>query len=153
MLVLFAVLHRPTVEVSAIQRLRGRDDPTFELIGPHVTLVFRFPGDEVHEDRLRSHLTTVAAATTAFAVRLNELELSWDQWLFLTPSDGRAGFAELHDRLYEGLLHGFLRDDIEFVPHVALGHFAKPGTDYELGEPTEVPLDQERYESALADAK
>lgn len=145
----YAVIHRPEVDVSPIKSISSKYDPYYGLTGPHVTLVFPFKADEVSKDAFLEHVREVAAQTQPFNIRLNELELAWDQWLFLTPSSGRQQVVNLHDDLYGGLISKFLREDIEFVPHVSLGLFSKNEGEYDLKDPKATPLDEPKYKEAL----
>src|SRR4051794_36108149 len=126
----YAVIHRPEAAITGIEQVGQKYDPSYNVVGPHVTLLFPISEQHIAEEVVKSRFLSVAGTTESFPVRLNSLELSWDQWLFLTPTDGRVEFDELHDRLYEGPLAPFLRHDIPFVPHVALGHFAVAGSNY-----------------------
>jgi 2'-5' RNA ligase len=144
----YAIVHRPEADVGALVNIGQKYDPHHDLVGPHVTLLFPVPGDRVGEAVVRSRAAEVAGSTRPFGVRLRNVELSWDQWLFLTPTDGRSQFDRIHSKLYEGPLAEFLRSDIPFVPHVSLGHFAVEGSDYSLKDPRAVPLDENRYETA-----
>ncbi|MEX0917876.1 MAG: 2'-5' RNA ligase family protein [Candidatus Paceibacterota bacterium] len=147
----YAIIHRPETDISVIQEVAKKYDPTFELVGPHVTLVFPFSAEGVDEHALTTHIQSVAGGLQPFQARFNELELSWDQWLFLTPTLGKEALTQLHDDLYVGMLQQFLRSDIPFVPHIALGHFAVADSEYQLKDPTAVPLDEERYITARAE--
>ncbi len=142
----YAVIHRPEIDTSELEGISKKYNPHYGLMGPHVTLVFPFSVDDIDEPTLVKLIETVAANTTPFDVKLNETELSWDQWFFLTPTNGRSEIEQLHDRLYElAATKPHLRSDIPFVPHAALGLFAQAGSNYDLRNPTKVPLDQERY--------
>ena len=147
----YAVIQRPETDTSAITSISRKYDPYFGLVGPHVSLVFPFKADEVDEDEFIEHIRDVAGRTKPFEVRLNELELAWDQWLFLTPSVGKEEITNLHDELYEGPLAKFLREDIEFIPHVGLGLFAQEDSEYDLRDPKAIPLDEEKYQAARAE--
>lgn len=147
----YAIIHRPKIDTNKIKEVSRKYDPHFGLVDPHVTLVFPFKSEGLDREGLIAHLRQVVNDTKSFNVRLNELGLAWDQWLFLIPSLGNLEFRELHDRLYDGLLASFLRSDIEYVPHLALGHFAAPGSEYDLKDPTAVPLDAAKYDAGRAE--
>jgi 2'-5' RNA ligase len=144
----YAVIHRPEIDTNIIDVFSAKYDPSFGLVGPHVTLLFPLNAEDIDLSVLEEHIQGVVRMTRPFDVRLDEIEISWDQWLFLTPSVGRSEFSRLHNDLYSGLFQKFLRKDIDFVPHVALGHFAISGSEYSLKDPTAVPLDEEKYEKA-----
>jgi 2'-5' RNA ligase len=149
----YAVVHRPEVDVTLVEDFNRRYNPYHELIGPHVTLLFPVPGEQVREAAVRSRAEEVARQTAPFRVGLNNLELSWDQWLFLIPTDGMPAFHRLHNQFFEGEFSSFLRRDIPFVPHVALGQFALAGSSYSLQDPTAVPMDEDRYQQARAEVE
>lgn len=144
----YAVIHRPEIDTSIIDDFSAKYDPSFGLVGPHVTLVFPLKAEDIDASILEEHIQEVVRKTKPFEVKFNEIELSWDQWLFLTPSVGRDEFSRLHDDLYRGPFEKLLRNDIDFVPHVALGHFAITDSEYSLKDPTAAPLDKEKYEKA-----
>lgn len=147
----YAVIHRPEIDTSEIQAIRLKYGPTYKLIEPHVALVFPLSESEVEIDVLKQHVAKMAKDQRSFAVHLGELELSWDQWLFLTPTKGKYDFDSLHDQLYDGLLRPFLRADIPYVPHIGLGQFKAEDSDYSLKDPKAVPLNEELYKRARAE--
>lgn len=59
----------------------------------------------------------------------------------------------LHDELYTGILKPYLRTDIEYIPHIGLGHFIKESKKYDYANPTQVDLDEATYEEALEKAR
>lgn len=58
----------------------------------------------------------------------------------------------LHDGLYATILQPYLRTDIEYIPHIGLGHFIK-NEKYDYQNPTQCDLDEARYKKALEKAK
>ncbi len=89
----------------------------------------------------------------SFNAHIKGLTKSWDNFLFLTLEEGREEIIKLHDILYTGMLEQFLRKDIEFIPHVGLGQFVDKNAQYDLKNPTKVPLDEPLYKQALEEAK
>lgn len=65
--------------------------------------------------------------------------------------EGNDKIIKLHDELYTNILSEHLRKDIEFIPHIGIGLFAKKG--YDLRNPKRVELDEEAYRNGLAEAK
>lgn len=142
----YAIIHRPEIDRTELEGISKKYDPHFGLVGPHITLAFPFPTNGIDEAKLKDNIKAVAVATKPFVVTLADTELSWDQWLFLIPTNGRIEVEQLHDRFYQlAEIKPYLRADIPFVPHIALGQFVLPGSNYDLSNPTKVPLDQERY--------
>lgn len=144
----YAVIQRPDIDTSLIEAFRMKYDPNYGLVGPHVTLVFPVDSAKLLIGKLQQHIKSVAQRSQPFSVDFADFELSWDQWLFLTPIDGRQQLVKLHNNLYEDMLAPMLRTDIPFVPHIALGHFAFHTSDYNLYDPKAVPLDEEKYQLA-----
>jgi 2'-5' RNA ligase len=148
----YAVVHRLAGDTSALEQLRTEYDPTAGLIEPHITLVFPFPTDAVADRELVDHLSSVTQLVPPVETRFSSLELSWDQWVFLTPDLGREQLVHLHDRLYGGVLHPFLRTDLPFVPHVSVGYVGARD-EPNLSDPTGTRLDEVRYASVWERAR
>ena len=136
-----------------IASFRRAYDPTADVLGPHITLVFPVPTSEVNREAFREHVRTVASRTPSFDIRLNALEKAWDHWLFLVVTEGRDQVIALHDELYSGLLRPFLWTEQPFVPHVGLGLFVESGEDQDLLEARPRSLDRARFERGLREAQ
>lgn len=119
----YALVHYPAVDTQQINELRHKYDPQAELIAPHLTLVFPLPAS-IGEASLVAHVGNVLCGWRQFPIRLQGLEQSWDNCLFLLLQEGKAEVIRLHDELYMGLLAPYLRKDLPYVPHVTLGSFA-----------------------------
>ena len=120
----YAVVIYPELEdVSKIQELRRKNDPYFNVIGPHITLVFPFP--EMDKDAVVNHVTELLRDFTPFNIRLKGFTKSFDNWLFLIIEQGNEKIIELHNRLYSGIFEKHLRTDIPYIPHIGLGLFKK----------------------------
>ncbi len=107
----------------------------------------------VGESELVSHIESVLNDFSPFEIRLGGFHKSRDHWLFLTLAKGEAQVKKLYQSLYTGILAGYRRDDIEFVPHLGLGLFMKEGSKYDWDNPRETDFDKERYEEALQEAR
>ena len=106
---------------SKIREFRKKYDPHFQLINPHITVVFPFP--DIEKEKIKSHISKIIKKHNGFSLRLKGLVKSFDNWLFLTMKEGNDKIVKLHDQLYTGILKEHLREDIEFIPHVGLGLF------------------------------
>lgn len=139
---------------DAIAQFRRRYDPMVHL-EPHITLIFPIPTWELDRQVFVEHVRTVVSGTASFDIRLNALEKSWDHWLFLVPTEGRAQVIELHDELYTGLLRPFLWTEHPYVPHIGLGLFAETSDGEDLHEllARSGPLDPARYGRGLREAE
>ena len=128
----YAVVIYPELEdASKIQELRRKNDPYFDVIGPHITLVFPFP--EMDRDVVVNHVTKILRDLNPFNIRLKGLTKSFDSWLYLIIEQGNEKVIDLHDRLYSGILEKYLRTDIPYIPHVGLGLF-KTDEEYRVAE-------------------
>jgi 2'-5' RNA ligase len=135
-----------------IASFRRRYDPTVDLVGPHLTLVFPVPASLGHE-AIRTHVADVLARTPAFDIRLHGLEVSWDHFLFLAVTEGRERVIALHDELYTGILQPYLWTEQPYLPHVGLGLFADERDAGDLLELRPRRLDRERLDRAVREAE
>ena len=118
----YAIVICPNLEDdSKIQELRKKYSPYYDVIKPHVTLVFPFP--DMDREEIENHICKILESFTRFNLRLVGLVRSFDNWLFLKMEEGNDKVVELHDQFYTGILREHLRKDIEFIPHVGLGLF------------------------------
>ena len=78
---------------------------------------------------------------------------SWDHWLFLTLKEGNAEIIQLYDQIYSGILSSNKRSDVPFIPHIGLGLFTKQDNQYSFLDPTEIEIDNKRYDKAHREAK
>ena len=62
-------------------------------------------------------------------------------------------YARLHRELYSGRLATHHRPDLEFIPHLGLGLFARQDSNYDIRNPQKVSLDAEKYSQALKEAQ
>ena len=120
---IYALVHFPDVDLEPINSLRIDYDPQFDLIAPHITVIFPVP-DSIGEQNLTTHIQTVLQNWQPFQIRLKGLLRSSDGYLFLAVEKGEADLIRLHNDLYTDLLFRYLNKDIQFIPHVTLGAFA-----------------------------
>ncbi len=124
---MYALVHYPDIELRAIQQFRQRHDPQFDLIGPHITLLFPVP-DCVGEEALVCHIDQVLRGWRPFEIGLREVQIAWDDYLYLLVQEGKETLVRLHDEIYTGILREYLRADLPYIPHVTLGK-AEPPAD------------------------
>jgi 2'-5' RNA ligase len=127
---IYALVHFPEIDLELINGLRADYDPQFNLIAPHITIVFPVL-DSIGEHRLVSHMQTVLRDCLPFPIRLKGLMKSWDEYLFLTVQKGEDDVIRLHDNLYTGLLSEYRNKENKFVPHLTLGKFTGQSERYE----------------------
>jgi hypothetical protein len=148
----YAMGYFPETDLRAVEHLRRKYDPTVDLVGPHVTVMFPVPAC-AGEGALVRHVTSVLRRWKPFPIRLLGLRKSWDHWLFLVLEDGNEAVVKLYQEIYTGILAEYRRDDLEFVLHLALGLFVKQGGDYEFTNPQQLAFDERRYQEALGEAE
>ena len=124
-----------------MQAFRKKYDPLWNTLAPHITLVFPF--DTITENEVIDHLNSVASKTQAFQIHLNDFMKSFDDYLFLIPTEGREKMHDLHDKLYTKVLLPHLRTDIPFIPHITIGLFRKKDSQFQ----------EKLYNVALVEAK
>lgn len=146
---------QPELEATlegAISAFRREYDPTVGFTRPHITVLFPVPG-RVGEVALIAHIEQALSGWSTFEIELGGFHKSRDFWLFLTPTEGREQLRGMYRALYSGILAEFRREDIDYVPHVSLGHFLKPGASYDWNNPQASDFDGFRYEEALQRAQ
>jgi 2'-5' RNA ligase len=148
----YALVHYARIDTQQINEFRRRYDPHVGLIGPHITFVFLVP-ESIGETPLINHIDSVLSNWQAFPIHLKGLQKSWDHWLFLVLAEGNEDVTRLHRDFYTGVLAEYHRPDIEFIPHLGLGLFARRDANYDIRNPREVSLDVENYSRALGEAE
>lgn len=150
----YSLIIYPNISKDKITLFSKKYGPHYGSVGLHITLIFpiRVPTD-MKEDELISHIKNVTNKWKTFNVKIKGLELAWDNWLFLLIKKGNSKITQLHDELYSGKLKPFLRKDIEFIPHIAIGSFTQQNENYDLRDPKKLKLDKERYKKSLKEAK
>lgn len=146
---LYALVYYTALDNPEIAEFRKKYDPWCSHVKDHITLVFPVPAT-IGLDRMKEHVSTVLKNWSPFNIRINKLEKSWDHFLFLTLDEGRGKVIRLHNDLYRGILEPYRREDIQYVPHIGLGMFAKG--DYDPLNPKKLPLNEELYSQALLEA-
>lgn len=115
----------PLDDYNWIQSVRESHDPKyFDVVAPHVTLVFGTQKLSVSE--LTDHVHEIVADTQAINLRFDTAQVVEDDsgtyfHAFLVPSQGHNQIIQLHDALYTGPLQSELRHDIPFIPHIGIG--------------------------------
>src|SRR5438270_9007778 len=110
----YALIHYPAIDPERINQLRSKYDPLFNLIAPHITIMFPVP-DSIGGLRLVSHTESVLHRWKPFSIHLKGLQKSWDKYLFLILVEGEADVARLHDDTYTGLLSEYRSARIVYV--------------------------------------
>jgi len=117
---MYALVHYPHIDIRRIQQFREIHDPQYSLILPHITLMFPVP-EAVGETNLVHHLDGVLHSWRPFPIHLQDVQISADLYLYLLVQAGKEVVIRLHDEIYTGILGGYLRKEIPYIPHVTLG--------------------------------
>ena len=140
------LVHYPKIENEGFQAFRRKYEPYSQLLPEHVPFVHPVP-EILGRDEVERHIKKVLSFWEPFKVHFCMLQKTWDHWLYLGAKEGHMQVVELHDRLYEGILSPYLREDLPFYPHIGLGLFSKEAYDFD--NPTaELTLDEKRYKQA-----
>lgn len=137
----YAIVFFPKVNVEKLQVFRKKYDPLWNILDPHITMVFPFSG--ISEEQIVQHLETIAKHIQPFQINMNGFMKSFDDYLFLLVNGGKEKVFVLHDKLYTGILSSYLRSDIPFIPHITLGLFRTTANQFE----------KELYTKAYAEAE
>jgi 2'-5' RNA ligase len=112
-------------EFDWIQTIRLEYDSQYQLIAPHITLVF--PCQLPNQVDLIQHIQQQTCGLKQIRFIIRDMltvkdSLSENYHLFLVPKEGSQDIISLRDTLYTGLLAAELRRDIPFVPHITIGN-------------------------------
>lgn len=102
-------------------------------------------------DLLSAHIEGVSENWRPFEVTLGGFQLRHD-WLYLLLQEGADVIARMNQEVYTGYLTPYRkppREGSEFVAHIGLGLFVKPGRSWDWRAPKESDADTERYQEAL----
>jgi len=122
---IYSLVHFPNIETERINQIRSKYDPQFELIQPHITVMFPV-NESIGEDQLIDHLHHVVRDQKSFPIQLQGLCRSPDNYLFLLVSEGKDAIVDLNAQIYTGVLSNLRKTDLPYVPHVTLGVFSRP---------------------------
>ena len=109
--------------MEIIDRIRRNYDPLADLVRHHITLVFPFHSD-IADAELGSHIENAISGIRPFSLQLAgtfKQEDAFGNYLFLDVKEGKKQLAQLHDRLYSGVLRPF-SPKIPYRPHMTLGN-------------------------------
>lgn len=137
----YAVVFFPKIDIKELQTFRKKYDPLWNILNPHITLMFPF--DNFGKEEIINHLQYVASKTKVFQININDFMKSFDDYFFLIVTEGKEKIYELHDELYTKAFLPYLRTDIPFIPHMTIGLFRTKDNQFQ----------EALYNEALAEAK
>lgn len=143
----FGLVYYPNIHNKDFQILRNIYEPYARVMNEHLAFLMPTPGS-VGRKILEEHIQSVLKKWRPFRVQISGLYKSWDHWLMLGVKEGRDQVIRLHDALYTGPIKPYLREDLPFEPHVAIGYFGT--NDYDVyARIKNPPLDENRYLEVL----
>lgn len=152
----YTLLYYPKLDKKTeedIGSFRRKYNPFAGSLRPHIPFVFPVPCGDVEEIKLTEHIETVLKNWKPFPIHIEGFTKSYDHWLLLLLKEGNEKAIALHDELYTGMLSPYLRKDIEYIPHIGIGLFARKGAGYNVLDPKKVDFDAKLYSQALKEAK
>lgn len=136
--------------IDRIEAFREKYDPLYNLIPPHLTLVFPFENGPTTKE-LRRHVERSVAFVSAFRIVLQEITGEQDRYLFLNVKEGNDKIVELHDRLYRNVMAPYINRRITYVPHLTMARFSERNKDqFEAAFRESLEL-SDRFESTITD--
>ena len=142
----FGLVYYPQIKHKGFQSFRSKYDPYSELLPEHVTFIHPVP-EIIGRANLEQHIEKILSSWKPFKVHFCTLEKTWDHWLYMGAREGKNLVIELHDKLYEGILRPYLREDLPFFPHIGLGLFSIE--TYDFNNPTaKLTLDERKFKQA-----
>lgn len=112
--------------INVIEEIRKQHDPLYQLIDPHVTLVFPFHSD-LSKDQLREHIVSALKDINTFYLKMKGVSGEVGGYLFLNVIEGKEEINEIHNRLYTGILEQYKPNFLystEYIPHMTIGRTA-----------------------------
>ncbi|MFX1569594.1 MAG: 2'-5' RNA ligase family protein [Promethearchaeota archaeon] len=148
-----ALVCYPNFNTSKIEAFRKKYDPHYNLIKPHITLIFPIDNTSLSRNSLLEHIKSVINNWGSFNIELGGLTKSWDHWLFLLVKEGKKEIIELHEDLYQGILLPYFRNDLEYIPHITIGRFIKKTLQNSPQSTEGILFDEISYNIALEEAQ
>jgi 2'-5' RNA ligase len=136
-----AIVYFPHIDLYKLDSFREKYDPDWKIIKPHITLVSPLSG--ISEELLIAHSETITKEIKSFPIVLSGLIKSFDDHLFLQVKEGNEKIANVHDKLYSGILATHLQIDVPYIPHITLGYFGNENNGF----------NKELYEKAYEEAE
>lgn len=119
--------------IEIIEKIREKYDPLYNLISPHVTLVFPFQSDLTKKE-LVEHLEEKLRDVNSFELIARGVTAASDGYVFLDVKVGNDSIIDIHDKLYEGLLKAHHNRFIPYIPHITIARVNDENIQRELVE-------------------
>lgn len=102
-----------------IQNVRKECDKLYNIIAPHITIVFPFL-DEITDGELIVSIKVIMSKIKKFSVKFQGISFSDDNYIFLNCVSGNDQIIYIHDLIYNDLLKKHLSDK-KYIPHITIG--------------------------------
>ena len=152
-MVFHALVCFPNIQITKINEFRKKYDPHYDLVKPHITLIFPLEQSKISQNSLSEHIKSITTTWKPFTMELRGLHKSFDHWLFLLVGKGKQKLIQLHDELYTGILAPFLKKDLEYIPHITIGRFIKKSDELNQEGTNNNEFDEARYKVGLRKAE
>ena len=103
---------------------RENDSLLYKVVDPHFTVIF--PLNEMAKNEFVDEIYRQSEGLRPIDFEINKTILHKDPieefyYEFLVPEKGYENIINMHDKLYSEKLLPFLRNDIEYIPHITIG--------------------------------
>lgn len=105
------------VEIEKIQEIRGKYDPLFDKIRPHVTFVFPI---KTEEDKLVEATKKASNMFKKFYVKTGDIKHQ-NKFLYLDIIDQENKITKIHEFLYEQNIPDNRIKELKYYPHITIG--------------------------------
>lgn len=147
----YALVYYPQIVEEDFYLFRNKYEPFSDLIAEHIPFIFPVP-EAIGRNKLENHIKEVLTAWKPFSIHISGHQLTWDNWLIMKIKEGEENIFKLHDELYTGILSPHLREDLPYIPHIAMGLFSNE--KYDTDNPTfQSTLDENKYQKALSEVE
>lgn len=111
-------------ETEKIESIRKKYDDLYDLIEPHITLVFPFESN-IEGEVLRKDIESKLKNLKPFKLSTGKVESSGDYgyYLFLLIDESEDILKSLSESMYQGKLKSF-QASWDYKPHITIGRFA-----------------------------
>lgn len=105
--------------VDIIEKIRKECDELYDVIQPHITIVFPFL-DDISDDELIKNIRNYFSNREKFFVKFSGVSYSDDHYIFLNCVEGKNEIIGIHDELYKQYFQEHLSDR-KYIPHITIG--------------------------------
>ncbi len=112
-------------DLELIENIRKKHDELYKIVKPHFTLVFPLDDFSIadFETEIKKQLKGIKPISFCIRNAVVYRDESRETYLtFLVPNEGFDEIVKLHDKLYSDQLLKHHRLDIDYIPHITIGH-------------------------------